>query len=97
MPDRNAVLVVTGAVLVLPVELVDLDLIAVEEEMPASGKGVPAGTLRPVPAPDRVENRLGTLEFNDGAPAKSMAGLLYDHFDFVYEVEAFPGAFPARP
>ena len=46
--------------------------------MAASGKGVPAGTLRSISTPDRVESRLGALEFDDGAPAKSMAGLLYD-------------------
>jgi hypothetical protein len=33
-----------------------------EEEMAASGKGVPAETLRSISTPDRVERRLGTLE-----------------------------------
>ena len=42
--------------------------------------------------PDRVESRLGTLEFNDGAPSEATAALLYDHLDFVHGVQAFLGA-----
>ena len=29
-----------------------------------------------------VESRLGTLEFDDGAPSEATAALLYDHLDF---------------
>ena len=44
--------------------------------------------------PDKVESRLGTLEFNDGAPSEATAALLYDHLDFIHGVEAFMGALP---
>ena len=42
--------------------------------------------------PDRVESRLGVLEFDDGAPSEATAALLYDHLDFVHGVQAFLGA-----
>ena len=63
--------------------------------MAVSGKGVSAEVLRSISTPDRVESRLGTLEFDDGAPAESTAELLYEHLDFVRGVEAFLAAFPA--
>ena len=51
--------------------------------MSGSGRdGVPAETLRSISTPDRVESRLGSLEFRDGAPTKATAELLYDHLDF---------------
>ena len=56
--------------------------------------GVPSETLKAISTPDRVESRLGTLEFNDGAPSEATATLLYDHLDFVHGVEAFIGAYP---
>lgn len=63
--------------------------------MTASGQRVSVETLRSISTPDRVESRLGTLEFDDGAPTESTAELLYNHLDFVHGVEAFLGAFPA--
>src|SRR5580693_1742016 len=56
--------------------------------------GVSGETLRSISTPDRVESRLGTLEFRDGAPTRATAELLYDHLDFVHGVEAFTNAFP---
>jgi hypothetical protein len=47
-----------------------------------------------ITTPDTVESRLGTLEFDDGAPSEETAALLYDHLDFVHGVEAFLGAIP---
>ena len=57
--------------------------------MSGSESGVSAETLRSVSTPDRVESRLGTLEFRDGAPTKATAELLYDHLDFVHGVPAY--------
>ncbi len=54
--------------------------------------GVSAEVLRSFSTPDRVESRLGTLEFNDGAPSEATAALLYDHLDFMHGVQAFLGA-----
>jgi hypothetical protein len=56
--------------------------------------GVSAETLTSISTPDRVESRLGTLEFDDGAPSEATAELLYDHLDFMRGVEAFLGALP---
>ncbi len=56
--------------------------------------GVSAETLRSISAPDRVESRLGALEFRDGTPTKVTAELLYDHLDFVHGMEASINAFP---
>jgi hypothetical protein len=54
------------------------------------------GTAAPksVATPDRVESRLGTLEFDDGAPSPETAALLYDNLDFQHGVQAFLGAIP---
>ena len=54
---------------------------------------VSAETLRSISTPDRVDSRLGTLEFDDGAPSAATAELL-DHLDFLRGVEAFIGAYP---
>ena len=47
-----------------------------------------------VVTPDRVESRLGILEFRDGAPSDETAALLYDNLDFQHGVQAFLGAIP---
>lgn len=53
--------------------------------------GLPAG----IATPDRVDTRLGTLEFWDGVPTKQTADLLYDNLDFLRGVEAFLNGIPA--
>jgi hypothetical protein len=66
-----------------------------EDALSGNGRdGVTAEMLRSISTPDRVESRLGTLEFRDGAPTKATAELLYDHLDFMHGVEAFINAFP---
>ncbi len=59
----------------------------------------PEGYQTPIPAkiltPDRVETRIGTLEFTDGFPTQSTADLLYDHLDFLRGVEVFLSCVPA--
>jgi hypothetical protein len=47
------------------------------------------GAPTSITTPDTVESsRLGTLEFNDGAPTPDTAERLYDHLDFVRGVDA---------
>jgi hypothetical protein len=58
----------------------------------SSSSGVSEETLKSLSTPDHVESRLGTLEFDDGAPSEETAALLYDHLDFMHGVEAFHGA-----
>ncbi len=59
----------------------------------------PDGFNTPIPAkimtPDRVETRLGTLEYSDGFPTQATADLLFDHLDFLRGVEAFLNCVPA--
>jgi hypothetical protein len=47
----------------------------------------------PVPAslvtPNRVESRLGTLDFNDGVPSRATAERLYDSLDLTYAYRAY--------
>ena len=60
----------------------------------SSSRGVSTEALESVSTPDRVESRLGRLEFDDGAPSEATAALLYDHLDFLNGVQAFLGAIP---
>jgi len=60
----------------------------------SSSTGTLAEALKSVSTPDRVESRLGTLEFDDGAPSEETAALLYDNLDFQHGVQAFLGAIP---
>ena len=46
-----------------------------------------------ITTPDKVETRLGTLEFKDGAPSKATVEKVYDNLDFMHGVEAFVNAF----
>lgn len=60
--------------------------------MTTTKPGVSPEVLASISTPDRVESRLGTLEFRDGAPSDTTASLLYDHLDFIHAVEAFLGS-----
>jgi len=42
-----------------------------------------------ISTPDKVESRLGPLEFKDGVPSKATAEKLYDNLDFTYAYRAF--------
>lgn len=39
--------------------------------------------------PDRVETRIGTLEFKDGVPNRTTAEKAYDNLDFTYAFRVF--------
>jgi hypothetical protein len=62
--------------------------------MSVAQAGVSAEVVASISTPDRVESRLGVLEFDDGAPTASTAALLHDHLDFVQGVDAFVRAYP---
>jgi hypothetical protein len=49
----------------------------------------------PITTPDRVETRIGTLEFFDGFPTEATTELVYDNLDFLRGVEAFLSGIPA--
>ena len=44
--------------------------------------------------PDKVETRIGTLEFFDGIPTKETSALLYDNLDFLRGIETFLNGIP---
>jgi hypothetical protein len=53
----------------------------------------PAQTTPAIPpsitTPDKVESRLGTLDFKDGAPSPATMAKVYDNLDFTHAFEAF--------
>ena len=55
---------------------------------------VSSETLRTISAPERLETRLGRLEFRDGVPNAVTVETLYDHLDFVHGLNVFLNAFP---
>jgi hypothetical protein len=42
-----------------------------------------------ITTPDRVDSRLGTLEFKDGAPSKATIDKMYDQIDFTHAYNVF--------
>lgn len=52
-----------------------------------------ASAQAPIPpsiaTPDKVESRLGTLDFKDGAPSKATLDKIYDNLDFSHALRAF--------
>ena len=74
------------------VELME-DVPAVEPDgrQMAMSTDIPAA----ITTPDRVETRIGTLEFFDGFPTEETVELVYDNLDFMRGVEAFLTAMPA--
>jgi hypothetical protein len=42
-----------------------------------------------ITTPDKVESRIGTLEFKDGLPSKATLDKVYDNLDFTYAYRAF--------
>jgi hypothetical protein len=42
-----------------------------------------------IATPDKIESRLGTLNFKDGAPDKATLEKAYDHIDFTHAYNAF--------
>jgi hypothetical protein len=43
--------------------------------------------------PDKVESRLGTLDFKDGAPSKTTSDKVYDAIDFAHAQRVFADTF----
>ncbi len=62
-----------------------------EEPTPGFNNKIPEQIL----TPDKVETRIGTLEFFDGIPTRETAALLYDNLDFLRGVETFLNGIPA--
>lgn len=54
-----------------------------------TNSGIPAA----ITTPNKVETRLGTLEFKDGMPSKDTVAKVYDNLDFTHAFEAFVNTF----
>ena len=48
-----------------------------------------AQTPKSITTPDKVDTRIGTLEFKDGAPSKQTLEKVYDNLDFTFAYRAF--------
>ncbi|MEO1191823.1 MAG: DUF1254 domain-containing protein [Pseudomonadota bacterium] len=59
---------------------------------PAYGQ-VSEAAVQSVSTPDRVETRIGTLEFKDGIPDAATQKAVYDHLDFNHAFRAFMDTF----
>lgn len=64
----------------------------------AVGATIPPGYNTPIPSsimtPDRVETRIGTLEFFDGVPSRKTAEKAFDNLTFLRGVEVFLNGVP---
>jgi len=71
--------------------LEDIPAVAATDSRPRMATDIPAA----ITTPDRVETRIGTLEFFDGFPTEATAEVVYDNLDFLRGVEVFLTAIPA--
>jgi hypothetical protein len=53
----------------------------------------PSGIPPAITTPDKVETRIGTLEFKDGAPSAATAEKVLDSLDYIRGVDAFMNSF----
>jgi hypothetical protein len=53
--------------------------------MAQASPGIPPA----ITTPDKVESRIGTLDFKDGAPSKATLDKVYDNLDFTHAFNAF--------
>ena len=64
----------------------------------ADAAEIPTGYNTPIPesilTPDRVDTRLGTLEFFDGVPTEKTAEKVFEHLAFLRGVEVFLNGLP---
>jgi hypothetical protein len=49
--------------------------------------------LKAISAPDKVETRLGRLEYKDGIPTPATVQKVYDNLDFMHAVQVYLNAF----
>jgi hypothetical protein len=54
---------------------------------------VPQATIDALSAPDRIETRIGTLEFTDGVPSVETARTIYDTLDFTNALNVYNNSF----
>ncbi len=52
-----------------------------------------SGIAPAITTPDKVDTRIGTMEFKDGMPSKETVAKVYDNLDLTHAFEAFVNAF----
>jgi hypothetical protein len=62
-----------------------------QDKTPGFNQEIPAKIM----TPDKVETRIGTLNFVDGVPTAETTQRVYDHLDFLRGVEVFLNFIPA--
>ncbi|MFA9404170.1 MAG: DUF1254 domain-containing protein, partial [Anaerolineales bacterium] len=62
-----------------------------QEPTPGYNNKIPESIM----TPDKVETRVGTLEFFDGIPTEKTAAALYNHLDYIRGFETFLNGMPA--
>ncbi len=97
---RRAALVVSLAVAAVLTSCSETQQASPEGERPSeTAGGVTPGYNHEIPGsimtPDRVETRIGALDFFDGLPSKETTRKVYDHLDFIRGVEVFLNGVPA--
>jgi hypothetical protein len=65
---------------------------SVAVSLPA-GAQTAAGVPPSITTPDRVQTRIGTLDFKDGMPSKETVARVYDNLDLAHAVDAFLNTF----
>jgi len=71
--------------------MTDVPAVELTGDAPMMATDIPVG----ITTPDRVDTRIGTLEFFDGFPTDETVKLVYDNLDFMRGIEAFLTAMPA--
>ena len=69
----------------LPTTIIAAALVSALAFTSARGADIPPQ----ITTPDKVETRIGTLDFKDGLPSKATLDKVYDNLDFTYAYRAF--------
>ena len=71
--------------------MADIPAVKPSTTRPKMATDIPVG----ITTPDRIETRIGTLEFIDGFPTENTVKLVYDNLDFMRGTEVFLTTMPA--
>lgn len=80
-----------GIIFIVKLHDKERNLMTAENPTPNYNTRIPEKIM----TPDRVETRIGALEFFDGIPTQETATLVYDNLDFLRGVETFLNGIPA--
>ena len=88
-PSRDWIVAAAPALLLITIPT--SSRLHAQEPTPGYNTEIPVSIM----TPDRVETRIGTLEFFDGIPTSQTASMVYDNLDFLRGVETFLSGIPA--